>query len=75
MDRITPLKRLLFERQMTVKELSDRCGVNYNNLALVVNGKRLPTLENALRIARAVGEPVENLWGYVIDEQTGSSQS
>lgn len=64
---ITPLKRLLFERQMTITALAEQSGVSYANLSLVVAGKRVPTLENALRIARALDTTIEELWGYVIE--------
>lgn len=70
MKKIVPLKRILFERQLTIRWLAEQCGVNEANLNGVVNGKRLPTLKLALKIARVLNTTAEELWGYILDEKT-----
>lgn len=66
---MTPLKRLLFERQLTNRWLAERTGMTETAVSLIVNGKRVPSLENALRIARALGVSVEELWGYILNNE------
>jgi plasmid maintenance system antidote protein VapI len=67
MDK-TPLKKLLESRGSSVTWLSKQTGISYANLTLVVNGKRVPSLENALRIAKVLDTSVESLWGFVIED-------
>jgi putative transcriptional regulator len=63
---MTPLKRLLFERQLTNRWLAEKTGMTETAVSLIVNGKRVPSLENALRIAGVLESSCEELWGYLI---------
>lgn len=65
MDK-TPLKRMLFESDMTVKELSERTGIVYGTLREIVRG-RIPSIQHALLIADVLSVTVEELWGYIKD--------
>jgi plasmid maintenance system antidote protein VapI len=64
----TQLKKLLESRGTSVTWLSKQTGISYANLTLIVNGKRVPSLENALRIARVLNTDVESLWGYILED-------
>lgn len=68
MDKITPLKRLLFEQQMTVTRLQRMTGITYNTLTAIVNG-RPPRIEHAILIARVTNTTVEQLWSWTVDEK------
>ncbi|UNO50911.1 helix-turn-helix transcriptional regulator [Alicyclobacillus acidoterrestris] len=37
-----------------------------SSLSLIVNGKRKPTIDTAIRIARALDTTVEDLWYWTI---------
>ncbi|MCY0892344.1 MAG: helix-turn-helix transcriptional regulator [Acidibacillus sp.] len=65
---MTPLKRLLFERQIQLRKLAQLTGMTETSLSLIVNGKRLPNLVNAFRIAKALDVSLEDLWGYIMEE-------
>ncbi len=65
---LTPLKRLLFERGIKNRWLAEQCEINEANLGLVINGKRLPSIKSALKIAQVLNTTVEELWGYLLDE-------
>ncbi|WP_211231387.1 helix-turn-helix transcriptional regulator [Alicyclobacillus pomorum] len=65
---MTPLKRLLFEKQLTHRWLAQQVGMTETAISLVINGKRVPSLENALRIAKVLETSVEALWGFVIED-------
>jgi DNA-binding XRE family transcriptional regulator len=66
---MTPLKRLLFEREKTNRWLAQQCGLDENGLSLIVNGKRVPNLITAMKIARVLEVNVEDLWGYLLEEK------
>ncbi len=65
---MTPLKRLLFEKQIQLRKLAQLTGMTETSLSLIVNGKRLPNLVNAFRIAKALEVSLEDLWGYIMEE-------
>jgi DNA-binding XRE family transcriptional regulator len=65
----TPLKRLLFEREMTNRELARKCDLDENGLGQIINGKRVPNLITAMKIARALEVNVEDLWGHLLEEK------
>lgn len=69
-EKITPLKRWLFENQKTNRELAKDIKADENGLSLIVNGKRLPSLKLALKIAKGTGVSVEELFGYCLEEGT-----
>lgn len=51
------IKRLLIEKGMSQKHLSEMTGISNANISLVVNNVNQPSLENFLRICAALGNP------------------
>ena len=43
-------------------ELARRINVKYTTISMYVNGKRMPSVEMALKIAKALGVKVEDIW-------------
>jgi DNA-binding XRE family transcriptional regulator len=66
---ITPLKRMLFEREITNTELSRAIGLTRTNTGKIVNGDTVPSLIVAMKIARFLGVSVEDLWGHLLTEE------
>jgi putative transcriptional regulator len=50
------------KRGMTQQELADRAGLARQSIISIEKGRFLPTIENALRIAAALGVPVQDLF-------------
>lgn len=69
MAELTPLKRMLFERQLSIRWLEEKTGASYANLNTIVNGKHLPTLLLGMKIARTLDVTVEELWGYRLEDE------
>lgn len=65
----TPLKRILFEREISNRELAKKIGADETGLGFVVNGKRVPNLMTALKIAKTLEVSIEELWGYLLEEK------
>lgn len=55
------LQRLIAEREITVQDLADRCGILRPNLSRIVNGRQNVTLETAGKIADALGVELVDL--------------
>jgi putative transcriptional regulator len=53
------------ERGWTQEELAEAAGVSKGTIAAVESGQTVPTVTTAIRIARALGELVETLFGGV----------
>lgn len=71
-DMITPAKKWLFENEKSTRWLAEACGgVDETGLGQVLNGKRKPSLLLAMKIARALDTPVEDLFGYLLDGEEG----
>jgi putative transcriptional regulator len=49
-------------RGMTQQELADAAGLARQSIISIEKGRFLPTIENALRIAAALGVPVQDLF-------------
>jgi putative transcriptional regulator len=62
-DMTKKLKLLIVERDIRQNELAKRVGISTTAMNAVVNGKSVPSLHTAIRIAREVGSTVEELWG------------
>lgn len=62
MKEPTRLKKLLDSRGTKQSWLAEKSGINANTLSMVVNGKALPNLRTAQKIARALGTTVDELW-------------
>jgi putative transcriptional regulator len=50
--------------EMTQAELADRVGVTRQTIIAIEQGRYSPSLEMAFRIARALGVPLEEAFGY-----------
>ncbi|MDF1511358.1 helix-turn-helix transcriptional regulator [Robertmurraya sp. DFI.2.37] len=64
---MTKLQLLIKKRNIKQRELAKQLGISNSALSLIVNGKSVPTLKVALKIARAVNMTVEDLWGDLIE--------
>lgn len=53
---------VLLAMGMHQNELARKINVKYTTISMYVNGKRTPNLEMALRIAKALGVKVEDIW-------------
>lgn len=59
------IRRLRFDRgEMTQQALADRVGVTRQTILALEAGRYSPSLSLAFRIARAFGEPLENVFEY-----------
>lgn len=56
------LKSAIVNTGMNQKEFADLVKINETHLSSIVNGKKPKLLEQAQRIARAVGMTVDDLW-------------
>lgn len=60
------VRRLRFLRdEMTQQELADLVGVTRQTVNAIEGNKYSPSLEVAFRIARVLGVPLEEAFGYV----------
>lgn len=60
------LDEIIREQGRTQKWLSEKTEVSMATISLIKQGKRLPTLSVALRIARTLGVTVEDIWNEEI---------
>ena len=59
------IRRLRFEAsEMTQGELAERVGVTRQTINAIEQGKYSPSLEVAFRIARELGCPLDQVFGY-----------
>jgi len=56
------LKEILNERMIKQTALAERVNINRRTLSKIVRGEQEPTLRTALKIAKALGVPVEEIW-------------
>ena len=60
------VRRLRFENgEMTQQELADRAACTRQTIVALEQGKYVPSLALAFRIARAFGAPLEEVFQYV----------
>lgn len=64
----TRIKQALKDKGMTQAELAHICELDQGYLNRVINGKYKPNVVTALRIATALGRPVEELFEF--EEET-----
>lgn len=62
MPKHLKLKAAIVNTGMNQKEFAELVKVNETHLSAIVNGKKPKLLEQAQRIAKAVGMTVEELW-------------
>jgi putative transcriptional regulator len=61
-NSMTPLKTKLNELKISVYALARKVGMNEANIGLIVRGTREPKVGTALKIARALSVPVEQIF-------------
>ena len=57
------LKRIRLKNKWTQQYLADRIGITKASYSNIETGKRRPSLKTALKIQKATGVPVEELFG------------
>lgn len=64
------IRRLRFDHdEMTQQELAERAGCTRQTIIAIEQGKYVPSVELAFRIARAFGVPLEEVFQYEGVEQ------
>lgn len=63
----TKLKKIINERGLKQGFVAEKANVSRAALSLIINGKSIPSLPVALRIARVLDMTVEELWGDLIE--------
>lgn len=58
----TELKVILVKRNITQTELAEKIGLSYGAMNAIVNGKSVPNLTVALKIAGELNLLVEDIW-------------
>jgi len=55
------LARLRAKQKLSLEEVARRAGIDRSYLGLLERGLRRPTLEVAVRVARALGQPLSRI--------------
>lgn len=63
----TKLQRIIKERGLKQNFIAGKAGIAPGTLSKIVRGESVPTLHVGIKIARAVDETVESLWGELIE--------
>ena len=64
------IRRLRFEQgEMTQEELAKRVGCTRQTIIALEQGKYVPSIELAFRVARAFGVPLEEVFQYKIGKE------
>lgn len=61
--------------RMTQAELAAKAGVDRTTYVHIEHGARVPSLNNALRIASALGRSVEDLFGHLVPDRESERAS
>lgn len=56
------LKEIMKEQGRTQTWLCEKVGVNKSTISDIINEKRLPSLPVAIKIAKTIDVPVEEIW-------------
>ncbi len=57
------LKEARLKRKLTQQQVCDLCGIKFTQEYMIIeSGKRLPRVDKAIRIARALKKKVEDIW-------------
>lgn len=65
----TKLKVVLVEMNVKQSSLAEKIGINPTTLNMIVNGKSVPNLLTAQKIAYALETTVDYLWPYKPEEE------
>jgi putative transcriptional regulator len=57
--------------EMTQEELAEKAGVTRQTIIALEGGKYAPSLDLAFRIALAFGVPLEEVFSYTTEDDTG----
>lgn len=69
MTTMTPLRQAMEERQIGKKQVSECAGIIWESLNHILSGRYNPRVVLALKLSRIIGKPVEELWGYLLDNR------
>lgn len=61
------LSEIVEERGIKQTWLAKRAGVNTSTLSNIVNGRHLPSIEVALKIAKALNVDIDEIWELDIE--------
>lgn len=67
---VTPIEQLLKERGPKKQWVAEKVGISRGTLPLICSGKSEPTLLAALKLVRLFSVSVEELWSYLIEEES-----
>lgn len=62
------MKKLRVKRGLTQAQLAEIVGVARVSIISIETGRSLPTIETALHISKALGEPIEKIFWIKEDE-------
>lgn len=65
---MTPIDRAIKNKGLKKIWVAKQVGISRNTLSLILKGESAPTLKVAIRLARLLDMTVEELWGYIADE-------
>lgn len=63
----TKLSQIHKEKGIKQSFVAEKAKLTPSAYSLIVRGVSIPSLPNALRIARVLDETVENLWGDLVE--------
>jgi len=69
------LRELRARYRMSQEELARRVGVTRQTIIAIENGKYLPSLKLAFKIARVFGMKIEDIFIYKEEEEDGNSDT
>jgi plasmid maintenance system antidote protein VapI len=62
---MTPLERIIKERGIKKSWLAQKAGISNSAMTRLCQGGK-PTVDVAIRISKALGVTLEDLWGHMI---------
>jgi DNA-binding XRE family transcriptional regulator len=62
----TPLKQRITQLGLKNKYIAEQVGIHPAVMSMYVTGRRIPPLEDALKIAHILQTTVEDIWGYTV---------
>lgn len=68
------LRRLRLEAGLTQEDLAVRLGVTRQTIIAIENGRYLPSIGLALKVARLFGKPVEEIFWLAEEQPKGGNE-
>lgn len=56
------LREIIKENGLKQKHVAEKAGISERHFSHIVRGESVPTLENGIRIAKALNKTVEEIW-------------